>query len=116
MLERVRPLLAVCALLLTCGPTSALAQDLPDASLPDASVGQGGANRDVEENDERGTCVDSKDCERGFVCEKGWCVPGNIRKAGCGGTGALATALVAVGLVLRRRRRGGPSVKGPARR
>ncbi|MEW5743198.1 MAG: hypothetical protein AB1938_30060 [Myxococcota bacterium] len=104
MLVRMRPALTLGVLLLALCPGLALAQDLPDASLPDASVGQGGAEHGSEENDPGGPCLDSRDCEGGFTCANGRCVPGGVRKTGCGGTAALATVLVAAGLVVSRRR------------
>ncbi|GMU61837.1 MAG: hypothetical protein AMXMBFR34_36000 [Myxococcaceae bacterium] len=103
MLVRMRSALAL-ALLFALTPAASLGQDLPDASLPDASVGQGGAERGSEENDPGGPCLDSRDCEGGFTCQNGRCVPGGIKRTGCGGTAALATVLVGVGLVLSRRR------------
>ena len=85
------------------------AQDLPDASLPDASVGEGGADHTSEENDPSGPCLSSRDCDLGFLCQAGRCVPGTVRDAtfSCR---ALDPALagLAAGLVLltgRRRRR-----------
>lgn len=96
-------LTAVAALLLAA-PT-AFAQDLPDASLPDASVGQGGADRGSEENETGGPCLDSRDCEGGFTCQAGRCVPGAVKTAGCGGTAALGVLATGVGLTLVRRRR-----------
>jgi hypothetical protein len=104
-----RPLLAALALLalvVTFSPAVAFAQDLPDAALPDASVGQGGAEQGSEENDMGGPCMDTRDCQGAFVCQAGRCVPTGVKKAGCGGTAALATMLLATGVVLSRRRRG----------
>lgn len=92
------------AVLLWAAPV-ALAQDLPDASLPDASVGQGGADRDTEENEMGGPCLDSRDCEGGFTCQDGRCVPGGVKKVGCGGAAALGVLTAGVGLTLVRRRR-----------
>lgn len=93
------------ALLLTTLAPASWAQDLPDASLPDASVGQGGAEQGSEENDKGTPCLDSRDCEGGFTCNGGRCVPGGIRKVGCGGTAALGTLVLGAGLTLTRRRR-----------
>lgn len=81
----------------------AWAQELPDAALPDASVGMGGAEHGSEENDPNGPCLDSRECERGFTCQSGRCTPTPIREAKCGGV--AVTSLLAVGVVLARRRR-----------
>ena len=90
---------------------AALGQDLPDASLPDASVGEGGADHTSEENDPGGACLSAADCERGFTCRGGSCVPGGIRDAtfGCGaaaGSGLVGSLLVAAALARGRRGRG----------
>lgn len=94
------------ALLLSTFATAAWAQDLPDAAIPDASVGEGGAGQSSEENDKSSPCLDTRDCTGGFTCAQGRCVPGTVRKVGCGGTAALGTLLLGAGLVLTRRRRG----------
>lgn len=106
MPHRYLALLALIALFVTISPAVANAQDLPDAALPDASVGQGGAEQGSEENDVGGPCMDTRDCEGRFVCQAGRCVPTDIKTTGCGGTAALATMLLATGVVLSRRRRG----------
>lgn len=64
----------------------------PDASLPDASVGQGGADQTSEEADQNDLpCLTSSDCDGPFTCTDGRCVPAPIRHASCGaGAGALA--------------------------
>lgn len=93
------------ALFLSSFATGALAQDLPDASLPDASVGGGGADMTSEENDQGVPCLDSRDCEGRFTCDRGRCVPGSVKKVGCGGTAALGTLVLGAGLVVTRRRR-----------
>lgn len=82
----------------------ALAQDLPDASLPDASVGMGGAEQGSEENDPGAPCLSDRECDRGFTCRTGRCSPSPIKEAKCGGLEASG-AMAAVGLVLARRRR-----------
>jgi hypothetical protein len=73
--------------------------------LPDASVGQGGADRDNEEGDGEGSmCVDSSTCAAKLECVGGRCVPRKVTTIGCGSAGEAALALGALGLVLRRRR------------
>lgn len=88
----------------TLAPASR-AQDLPDAALPDASVGEGGAGQSSEENDTGSPCLDARDCTGGFTCDQGRCVPGTVKKVGCGGTAALGTLVLGAGLLLTRRRR-----------
>ncbi len=89
----MRPLLLLALLTVA----SARADELPDAGLPDASVGQGGADRDTEENDTNGgPCVDSRSCVSGFECVDARCVPAPIKNAGCSTSpvaGVLALAL-----------------------
>ena len=81
-----------------------------DASIPDASVGVGGAdNNNQEKGDgtENTSCSNSSDCERGFSCNNNRCHYSGTQVAscqGCGG-GAMAALLVPIGLVLRLRRR-----------
>ncbi len=67
-----------------------------DASIPDASVGIGGAEQNTQETGD-GTnntvCAVTRDCERGFTCNHGKCTYSGYRVAkcegGCGGTGAV---------------------------
>lgn len=94
------------ALVMVFSPLSTPAQVL-DAGLPDASVGQGGADQTSEENDPNAApCLDSKSCDNGFSCTEGRCVPVATRNAtGC--AAAPAGALLAVLLVVRARRRSG---------
>lgn len=83
---------------------SVAAQELPDAGLPDASVGEGGAERGSEENDPTGmACLDAKACGGSFDCVNGRCVPRAPVVVGCG----AAPGLVVLGgvLTLLRRRR-----------
>ncbi len=94
--------------LLLAGP--ALGQSLPDASLPDASVGQGGADHTSEENDPSGPCLASTECDHGLQCVNGRCVPQGIRDATFSCSGAapvvpLALAAAALGRRRRQRRR-----------
>ena len=104
----------VVAVLVSCA--TALAQDdTPDAnSIPDASVGQGGAGRDSQEQDDSAarTCLSSADCDQGFVCRGGRCEYQRYRDAtfeGCGCHAAAPAALV-FGLAL------GPLARRPRRR
>ena len=88
-----------------------LAQTPPpefDASIPDASVGVGGAETSQEMDDGRANtvCAQSRDCERGFSCTNSRCKYVGYRMAsqtpGCGG---FAAAALFPGLVLWRWRR-----------
>ncbi len=79
---------------------SVAAQELPDSGLPDASVGQGGAEQGSEENDPNAVpCLDSSTCGQGFQCVNTRCVPRPIIKVGCNAVpgvlvlGALVAAL-----------------------
>ncbi|MHB8877118.1 MAG: hypothetical protein ACYC8T_25765, partial [Myxococcaceae bacterium] len=61
-----------------------------DAAEPDASVGQGGADRDTQENEDsvgrtQLFCRSSKDCDRGFTCKVGRCTYVGYRRADNGG-------------------------------
>jgi hypothetical protein len=77
-----------------------------DASLPDASAGMGGPDMNSEENDMRDPCLSARDCDRGFACTNGRCVPTPVKNAsGCGGGLAVAMLPLAAGLVLVARRR-----------
>lgn len=67
-----------------------------DASIPDASVGVGGAETSQEMDDGRSNtvCAQNRDCERGFSCRGGRCAYIGYRLAtqqGCGGAAAAAT-------------------------
>lgn len=76
-----------------------------DASIPDASAGMGGADMTSEENEMRDPCLSSRECERGFTCTAGRCVPAPVKNAsGCGGGLALMLPL-SVGLLLGAHRR-----------
>ncbi len=93
--------------------TAALAEppDVPDPSMiPDASVGQGGAQMGNEESDSQSTCMSDRDCDRGLKCEKFKCTWQQYRQAtfsGCGAGKALAVLSLGFGAVsvqrLRRR-------------
>ncbi len=88
----------------------------PDASLPDASVGQGGADRGSEENDPNDRpCLTARDCEDRFTCRNGRCVPTTIRNASCGGTAALLVPVLGVGLLALARRRENLSLRSGER-
>jgi hypothetical protein len=75
-----------------------------DASVPDASVGEGGADRGSEENDPNGSpCADSRSCDTGFACQQGRCVPLPRNRGGCHSTPAVVAALSAYVLLRSRR-------------
>lgn len=79
------------------------AQELPDSGLPDASVGEGGADRGSEENDPTGmACLDAKSCGGTFACVNGRCVPRPPVVVGCG---AAPAGLAVLGLLAWGRRR-----------
>jgi hypothetical protein len=97
---------------LLCAP--ALGQSEPlDASIPDASVGEGGADRDNPEGEDGvgrtpTSCRSNTDCERGFACDGNQCTFVGYRKAetsGCqAGVAALFAPLALLALVRLRRR------------
>jgi uncharacterized protein (TIGR03382 family) len=103
----------VLAILLTGG--AGLAQDDGpdfDASLPDASVGIGGAdqnNQEMGDGTSNTVCASTRDCERGFACNKGKCTYAGYRVATCQGcsNGAMA-AMLPLALLWRSRRRRWP--------
>lgn len=82
-----------------------------DASIPDASVAQMGAetSQEMEDGQTNTVCAASRDCERGFACNAGRCRYVGYRIAsqpGCLG----ASAFIAMPMMLfwrwRRRREG----------
>lgn len=82
--------------------------DLPDAGLPDAPVGETGAERSSEEEDANleTPCLSDRDCDRGFMCANGTCRWQRYRDAtleGCSAAGGLWWC--GAGLVLARRAR-----------
>lgn len=84
----------------------AAAQELPDAGLPDGSVGMSGADRDTEEADTQGgPCLMTRDCGQGFTCEGQRCVPMKPISVGCGAAPQGLVLLGAVAALLRQRRR-----------
>jgi hypothetical protein len=99
----------VLAILLT-GLTALAQDDGPDfdASIPDASVGIGGADQDNQEKND-GTsntvCAATRDCERGFTCKGGHCSYAGIREATCGGCGGGAAVILFPFLLMFRMRR-----------
>ncbi len=114
--------LTLCCSLCVALPCAAWAQDAGgDAgqmpSMPDASAGEGGADRDNPEGSDsvtriNTTCQFSSDCSRGFGCKDGRCVwLGGYRQASGGNLcdfSQSALALLLGGLALasfaRRRR------------
>jgi hypothetical protein len=59
--------------------------------------------RGSEEGDDNSSCIDDRDCDRGFVCRRLVCVPSTPKSTpACGGP---AAALVFVGVGMMRRRR-----------
>lgn len=119
--SHLRGLLACLPLLL---PAVGLAQSsadagsdagLPPISTPDASVGEGGADRDNEEGED-GTgrvntvCRSTRDCSARFTCDNGTCRYSGVRQAdrvGCllGPEAALVLVGVAAVAGYRRKRR-----------
>ena len=80
-------------------PAQILVTDAGTLVFPDASVGEGGADRDQQEaSDSTGrvtlSCRSSIECNPGFQCEDAQCVWVGTRKAdggfGCGGMSAAA--------------------------
>lgn len=67
--------------------------ELPDAGLPDASVGGSGAERATEEVDATTSdpCLSEKDCDRGFACVNSKCSYRRYREATFDGCGAMTT-------------------------
>lgn len=103
------------ALLATLWCAAALAQDdTPDAaSIPDASVGQGGAaiaSPDMEDTSAT-TCLASSECDQGFVCKDGYCtyrgyIDATYRGCSCGSpAGAWLGLLIPLLARMRGRRR-----------
>lgn len=80
--------------------------DLPDAGLPDASVGGTGAERASEEEEDAldHPCLLDRDCERGFLCEGGRCTWRRYRDATFVGCTAATpgVSLVALAWLARR--------------
>ncbi|MGV3621189.1 MAG: hypothetical protein ACO1OB_10250 [Archangium sp.] len=94
--------LAVVLVLVTSG--AAHAQELPDAGLPDASVGEGGADRESEESDlGGGPCLTSNECTMGFSCMSGRCVPAPVTNAGCSAMPSSVLAVLGALFLVRRR-------------
>lgn len=101
------PVRLVCLLLLVASPVLAQA-DLPDAGLPDASVGGTGAERASEEEEDATSnpCLSEKDCDRGFACVNNKCTWRRYREAtfdGCGAQSVTGLSVFAALLLLRRR-------------
>lgn len=92
-------------LLVLTGAAVSLAQDLPDAGLPDASVGQGGADQGSEENDPNGACRSDRDCLGATACVNGSCKPTPVKELGCSSAPVLFLLPLVVTLRDRRARR-----------
>jgi len=78
--------------------------------VPDGSVGQGGADQGQEEDDTTGhvatSCLDNRDCSKGFSCSGRRCVYVGYREADQGCVlGLGAGTAVAAGLILMHLRR-----------
>lgn len=85
--------------------------EVVDASVTDASVGEGGADTSQEKDDSVGrvtlVCHNSGDCNRGFSCNAGRCTYIGYRRADNGGCIlGIDAALFAVGFALVVRRNG----------
>ncbi len=96
--------------LLVGARVSAEPPDVPDPSMiPDASVGQGGAQQGSEESDNAAVCMSDADCDRGLKCEQFKCTWQQYRQAtfaGCGSTASVGLAAAGLVLVARRKRAG----------
>jgi hypothetical protein len=120
--NRFFPRLSLLAALLFLGfgvPRLAHAAEGEDAGIslpaPDASVGEGGADRDNEEGEDGVgrvviKCRTSGDCSPRFTCSRGQCQYSGIREAervGCLLGPEAAVVVVGLGLAAAWRRRGG---------
>lgn len=81
--------------------------DLPDAGLPDASVGGTGAERASEEEEDStdNPCLDDGDCDRGFQCLQARCTYRAYRDADfsfCGAAPSWPLILLALAALRRR--------------
>ncbi len=93
-------------MLMLCSAWAFADPDVPDPLMvPDASVGQGGAQQGNEESDTATVCTSDKDCDRGLKCDHNKCTWQQYRQATFSGCGGKALATLAVGLVLAGRRR-----------
>ncbi len=80
---------------------ASFADEVPDPNMiPDASVGQGGAQQSTEEADSSTTCFSDSDCDKGFTCEKAKCRWHQYRNATFVGCGGRALGLLVVGAVV----------------
>ncbi len=95
--------------LLLAAPAFAGPADTPDASaIPDASVGQGGADQASPESiDSSRACTRDSDCDRGALCVNQVCGVGTTRNAtflGCAvAPGPALVAGLLVAFLFRRR-------------
>jgi hypothetical protein len=111
-MTRCRPWILL-LLLGASGPTSAQT-DAGRLEFPDGSVGEGGADRDQQEAEDRigrvpVVCHSSIECNGGFECQEGRCTWVGTRKAeggfGCGGLAAAGLLPLSVAFSARRRSR-----------
>jgi hypothetical protein len=108
----VRWLLVVAGLSVgVASPAYAWPNDTPDAaSVPDASVDQGGAQQgQSQETDSTkpSPCLSNSDCDNGMACVDRTCVYQHVRNAkeeGCGGSAAVMLVPLGLGVTRRRRR------------
>jgi hypothetical protein len=96
---------ALSAVLLAASVARAQA-DLPDAGLPDASVGGTGAERASEEEEDSTSnpCLSDRDCDRGLQCVNSKCTWRRYRDATFEGCDHTAELMLAAALLLLTRR------------
>lgn len=107
------PLLLPAAALAQSGSDGGTDGGLPPISLPDASVGEGGPDRDGEENEDgvgrvNTSCRSTRDCSPRFTCQEGSCRYTGVRQAervGCLLGPEAALVLVGLAAVAARKRR-----------
>lgn len=101
------------AVMLGLGP-GASAEDGGGSSVPDGSVGEGGADRDNPEGEDSTgrvtvNCRSTSDCSPGFSCTAGRCRYSGLREAervGCLLGPEAAIGVLALGILAARRRSG----------
>lgn len=93
-------------LVVLCSAGAFADPDVPDPTMvPDASVGQGGAQQGNEESDTTTMCTSDRDCDRGLKCDHNKCTWQRYRQATFSGCGGKALATLALSLVVAGRRR-----------